>query len=263
MPTFVGRSAELGLLRARHDEAAAGRPRTVVLEGTAGVGKSALVQAFSSSLDPASVLSASGDEAETFLPFGALMQLLGSRSATWPDPFAAGRHVLEILDQRHRDQPTVFVVDDAHLADTASLTALTFALRRLQADRVLALVTVRDTEIGRIPSGLLRLAEAQDGRIPLSGMGVDEVRALATSRGHPRLSRRNAERLREHTGGNALYLRALMDELSPSALRRQRAASGAAVLRAPRPGHPRRARPTRRVASPGPPRSCPTARRCW
>ena len=219
MPTFVGRSAELGLLRARLDEAAAGRPRTVVLEGTAGVGKSALVHAFSSSLDPASVLSASGDEAETFLPFGALMQLLGSRSATWPDPFAAGRHVLEILDQRHRDQPTVFVVDDAHLADTQSLTALTFALRRLQADRVLALVTVRDTEIGRIPSGLLRLAEAQDGRIPLSGMGVDEVRALATSRGHPRLSRRNAERLREHTGGNALYLRALMDELSPSALR--------------------------------------------
>jgi hypothetical protein len=133
MPTFVGRSAELGLLRARLDEAAAGRPRTVVLEGTAGVGKSALVHAFSSSLDPASVLSASGDEAETFLPFGALMQLLGSRSATWPDPFAAGRHVLEILDQRHRDQPTVFVVDDAHLADTQSLTALTFALRRLQA----------------------------------------------------------------------------------------------------------------------------------
>ena len=84
---------------------------------------------------------------------------------------------------------------------------------------MLALVTVRDNEIGRIPSGLLRLAEAQDGRIPLSGMGVDEVRALAASRGHPRLSRRNAERLREHTGGNALYLRALMDELSPSALR--------------------------------------------
>jgi predicted ATPase len=158
MPTFVGRSAELGLLQARFAEAAAGRPRTVVLEGPAGVGKSALLHAFVGSLDPATVLAASGDEAETFLQFGALRQLLGSRSGTWPDPFAAGGHVLEILDQRHREQPTVFVIDDAHLADTASLTALTFALRRLQADRVLAVFVVRDTDVARIPAGLLRLA---------------------------------------------------------------------------------------------------------
>ena len=250
MPTFVGRSAELGLLRARHDEAAAGRPRTVVLEGTAGVGKSALVNAFSSSLDPASVLSASGDEAETFLPFGALMQLLGSRSATWPDPFAAGRHVLEILDQRHRDQPTVFVVDDAHLADTPSLTALTFALRRLQADRVLALVTRaghRDRP-GPVRSAAARRGAGRHDPAVRDGCGrgagaggvAGSSTALATQRGAAARAHGWQRPLPPGPAGRAVA------QCPP----RTRAAPGAAVLRAPRPGHPRRT--VRRGAAPGP-----------
>ena len=67
MPIFVGRTAELAMLRARHAEAEGGQPRTVILEGPPGVGKTALVQAFLAELDKGSVLTASGDEAESFL----------------------------------------------------------------------------------------------------------------------------------------------------------------------------------------------------
>ena len=76
-------------------------------------------------------MSASGDESETFLPFGIVHQLLGTSDHSWEDPFAAGAAVLEDLDRLGDRQATAIIVDDAHLADAASLGALTFALRRL------------------------------------------------------------------------------------------------------------------------------------
>jgi len=224
MAGFVGRTAELAFLRARLAEVESGLPRTVVLEAPGGTGKSALVQAFVRSLDPASVLRASGEEGEAFLAYGVLGQLLGSRSATtWADPFAAGARLLEAIDERPL---TVFVVDDAHLADVESLSALTFALRRLQADRVLALLTTRDADL--LPPGLVRLVDSEDGRVRLPGLGVDDVADLAAASGHAGLPRQSAERLRQHTGGNPLHLRALLDDLAPADLR------GTGPLPAPR-----------------------------
>ena len=212
MPTFVGRAVELARLRARHEQAAAGDPRTVVIEGAPGVGKTALVQAFLAGLDQQSVLMASGDEGESFLSFGVLEQLLGPRNPSWTDPFAAGADLLHRLDEAG-DGPTVFVVDDAHLADAESLAALTFALRRLRADKVLTVVSVRTGELARLPAGLQKLAEGQDGRMRLEGLADDDVVALAGAIAQVQLTHRSAGRLRSHTDGNPLYLRALFEEL--------------------------------------------------
>lgn len=222
---FVGRSTELAFLRARLSEVESGLPRTVVIEAPGGTGKSALVQAFLTGLDPADVLRGSGEEGETELAYGVLDQLLGIRSTTlsWPDAFAAGARLLEKVDDH---QLTVFVVDDAHLADPESLSALTFALRRLQADRVLTLLATRDAD--HLPLGLLKLADSEDGRLRLPGLGVDEVADLAADRGHFALPRQAAERLRQHTGGNPLHLRALLDDLTEDDLR------GTGPLPAPR-----------------------------
>ena len=173
-------------------------------------------------------LTASGDEAETFLSFGVLLQLLDSRAATWRDPFAAGAAVLEHLDRVPANQTTVFVVDDAHLADSESMTALTFALRRLHADRVMAVFCARDADVGRLPPGLLRLVDARGGRLPLGGLTDSDVMAFGVARGCGLISRPAAARLRRHTDGNPLYLSALIDELPEAELR------GTAALPAPR-----------------------------
>ncbi|GAB7007189.1 LuxR family transcriptional regulator [Nocardioides sp. AN3] len=209
---FVGRADELAFLHERHAEAGRGHPQTVLVEGPAGIGKSALLASFARSLD-APPLTASGDEAETFLDFGVLLQLLDSRAAAWSDPFAAGADLLRFLDRRH-DRTTVFIVDDLQLCDADSMTALTFALRRLRADRVLAVLAGRDEGSGRVPPGLLRLVDAQSGRLPLRGLSEPEVVELGVARGCGQMSGRSATRLRRHTDGNPLYLGALIDELA-------------------------------------------------
>jgi len=218
MPTFVGRADELGWLGARMADVVAGHHHTVLIEGPAGVGKSALLAAFTHGLESTQTLKASGDEAETFLPFGVLDQLLGPSASRWEDPFVAGAALLQFLDRQGEAQPTVFVVDDAHLADTASMSSLTFALRRLQADRVLAVFVSREDEVSRMPPGLLRLADSQDDRLRISGLSDDDVMAFVSARGRGRLSPRAAARLRRHTGGNPLYLDALLGELPAATL---------------------------------------------
>ncbi len=219
--SLVGREAELAQLQALLEEAAAGRPRSVLVEGAAGVGKTALLGELRQRLPAASVLAAVGDEAETRLHFGVLDQLLGSassghgppsdRAGAPRDPFIVGAALLHVLGDL--SGPALLVVDDTHLADTASLQALAFALRRLGADTVLAAFAARTEDVDRLTPSLLRHLTDQGTRICLGGLSGRQVRDLALALGHPRLSLRASERLREHTGGNPLHLRALLDEL--------------------------------------------------
>src|SRR5680860_1551584 len=87
MPYFVGRAGELNWLDGHLSTAVSGRPSTVVIDGPPGIGKSALVSTFLDGLRAVRTLSASGDESETFLPFGIVHQLLGT-SEGWEDPLS-------------------------------------------------------------------------------------------------------------------------------------------------------------------------------
>src|SRR5579862_9814223 len=70
---FVGRAAEVELLGGSLASAAAGRAQVILIEGPAGVGKTALVEQFvSDHSDRLLVLRASGDENETDVAWGVM-----------------------------------------------------------------------------------------------------------------------------------------------------------------------------------------------
>jgi ATP/maltotriose-dependent transcriptional regulator MalT len=216
---FVGRDHERAMLDAGLVSAASGSPWIVLIEGDAGMGKSALTSAWIKTVRDAQVLTVSADDAETDLPFGLLGLLVRPPEPQWSDPFAAGAQLLQLLGDRAAEAPLVLVIDDAHLADPASLGAVTFALRRLRRDSVAAVLTARTGGVGRLPDGLMRVVDARGERVRLGGLTGAEVRDLADALGCGPLSQAAAARLRSHTGGSPLHLRALMSELSAEELR--------------------------------------------
>ena len=87
-------------------------------------------------------------------------------------------------------------------------------MRRLQADRVLVVVSARPGELARLGEGWLRFlaGDHRAGRVRLGGLGPEEVVALGRALGAGELPRRAVGRLLEETGGNPLYCRAVLEE---------------------------------------------------
>jgi predicted ATPase len=152
--SFVGRRAELAVLRARRDQVMSGYPQVVLVQGAPGIGKTWLVDHFLGELAGLNVLRASGEELESHLTYGVVKQLLraadvplaGSAGAAVADPVTMGVRLLDMLGEIHDAGPVTIVVDDARWADPLSLKALLLALRRLHSDQVLTLFTARDRE---------------------------------------------------------------------------------------------------------------------
>jgi DNA-binding CsgD family transcriptional regulator/tetratricopeptide (TPR) repeat protein len=224
---FVGRQGELGALEEALEDARSGQPRVVLIEGPAGIGKTALVERFLAGAREVNVLRASGDVSESDLGFGVVDQLL-RRAGEVPasvlldgsDHVAAGVRILELLGTLQDEHPVAFVLDDAHWADLLSLRALLFVVRRLVADRVLVVIATRE-DAPMLPEGLIKAAAEPAGRrLRLRPLGTDELRALARAQG-VELSAGAVQRLEAHAGGNPLYTRALLDELPADAWHRQ------------------------------------------
>ena len=160
-----GRDRECSLLDTLVEDTRAGTSAALVLRGEAGIGKTALLDHVRERAAGMQVLSATGVEAESELPFAALHQLCGplldqleglpapQREALStafglshggaPDGFLVGLAVLSLLSDTAREQPLICVIDDAHWLDAASAEALLFVARRLHADRLALLFAVR------------------------------------------------------------------------------------------------------------------------
>ncbi|MGH8897371.1 MAG: helix-turn-helix transcriptional regulator [Egibacteraceae bacterium] len=218
---FVGRAAELSLLQGALEQARGGLPRVVLVSGPAGIGKTALVRRFVRDADPVTVLHASGDELESGLDFGVFEQLTRSLDRAQPDPtdtLTVGAELVGLFGALQGAEPLIIVVDDVQWADKPSLHALTFALRRLRTERVLCIAVARD-DATSLPEGLRRLVDSGRGlAVRLGGLDATALTALAATVGVRALDPRAVERLREHTDGNPLYARALLEQLDSDVL---------------------------------------------
>jgi DNA-binding CsgD family transcriptional regulator len=212
---FVGRQAELLVLEERLGAAQLGRPQVVFVEADAGAGKSTLLSRFLSALENAVVLQVGADEAETLLSYGVIDQLQpGTLTEPGTDVMAAGAQLVDLFDQlQSNSQVVVLAIDDLQWADRPSSRAVLFALRRLRADKVLTLLSARVGELTDPGWARFLSGDARVTRMRLAGLDPEDLTELASALGLGVLSRRGASRLSRHTGGNALYCRALLEEI--------------------------------------------------
>jgi DNA-binding CsgD family transcriptional regulator len=220
---FVGRATERQALERLLAGARLGTSGALVVAGEPGVGKTALVEGVLAAGVDARVLRATGLEAEQEVPFGALLQLLrpalglidtipraqaealsaallleGAPPTGGGDRFTIGAAVLALVCRYAEDGPVVVVVDDLHLLDAPSTDALLFAIRRLGADPVAVLATVRSPEGDALVADLPVLR--------LHGLDLDAAGELLTEGSPAAVSAERTALLHRATDGNPLAL---------------------------------------------------------
>ena len=213
---LLGRDRELLAIDAVLERARAGASGTLALVGEAGIGKTALLEAAAERAEGMTVLRARGVESEAEVPFASLLELLrpalalmneipspqalalesalALRPASAQERFAVGAATLSLLAAHAERRPVAVLIDDAHWIDRSSAQALLFAFRRLGADRVAVVMTVREGE----PS----LLDGSDlPTITIEGLSSDAAAALLDG-----LERETVARLHRATAGNPLAM---------------------------------------------------------
>jgi DNA-binding CsgD family transcriptional regulator len=229
---LIGRDDELAVL-ADFVAGAEAFPRALVLEGEAGIGKTALWGAGVEAADAAgyTVLAARLAEAETKIAYTVLRDLLGPSfadvSPRLPPP---QRHALEVsllladpgeivpergairvatltaLRELAARRPLVLALDDVQWIDAPSASVLAFAARRLEDVLVGLLLTVRsDSAEVDVPELVTALPEERLRRVRVGPLSVGALHALIRVRLGRTFPRPVLRRLHESSGGNPLY----------------------------------------------------------
>ncbi|GGM14584.1 LuxR family transcriptional regulator [Streptomyces fumigatiscleroticus] len=166
---LYGRDGELRLLSDLVHRGFAGAGGGLLVRGEAGIGKTALLQAVREAAlaQGGRVLSALGVQSEASVPFAGLHQLLrpllldhgrsltdrqrqalhaafGMTDSVTPGMFAVGLASLELISCLTEESPAVLLIDDAQWIDGPSSEVLAFVARRLEAERAVILLAVRD-----------------------------------------------------------------------------------------------------------------------
>ena len=225
---LLGRGPECARLSDLIEGVRGSRGGALVLRGEPGVGKSELLRWAAARVPPARCLLAGGVESELELPFATLHQLLrpvlgavdglpavqaralhgalGSGPGTGQDRFLVAVATLTLLAECAGDTGLVCFVDDAHWVDSASMGALEFVARRLDADGVAVIFAARTSDSDRTVA-------PQVATLPVTGLAIADAAALL-ARTAPGLAEPVARRLIEASSGHPLALLELPTQLT-------------------------------------------------
>jgi DNA-binding winged helix-turn-helix (wHTH) protein len=253
---LIGRRDELNLAASCLEEALAGAPRTLLVTGEAGIGKTAFCErvATLTSARGGCALWGKCSEVPGAPPYWPFIQLLrdiamaAERAAAVKGLLADHPEVRNLVaardvssppggDHEHgrfrlfdeiarflrgasRIKPLALLLDDLHCADTPSLLLFHFLVHHLVDARVLVLAAYRDAEMRASTE------RARWGRdialLPgvstcrLSGLGRDEVQAFVRCATGEAASKTDLDYLFAQTAGNPFYLSQLTPLLGQS-----------------------------------------------
>lgn len=209
---FVGRQAELRLLRQQLERCLAGEPVVSLIEGEAGIGKTRLAHELATEALERGVRVVRTEAEEVDRPplglCAGIVRALGSYSTADPALPASERRweVLDALAAVLGDAaPVLMVLDDLHWADEASCWVLERLPSRLGAAPVHLLVTARTDEPGAAGLDGLR---RQAGVVAVRGLDPEAVRELVGLLDDGNSV--DAAGLARRTGGNPLFVRELV-----------------------------------------------------
>jgi len=229
---LLDRISERELLDGVLARAREGQSAVLVIRGEAGIGKTALVRYTARRASGFRVAQVTGVEAEMELPFAGIHQLcaplldhldslpqpqrhalnvaLGVAAGDAPERFLVGLAVLGLLSAAADERPQLCLVEDAQWLDAASGTVLGFVARRVLAESVAIVVTVRDPTTRQEFDGLPEML--------LHGLPEEDARTLLMRAVPIRLDDRVRDRIVGETRGNPLALVDLPRSMSPSEL---------------------------------------------
>jgi DNA-binding CsgD family transcriptional regulator len=246
---LLERDGELSKLHDAVAAAQAGEGRLVVLEGSAGIGKSSLLaesRAIASG-EGMQVLSARAGEHEAEFAFGVVRQLFehlltnaseneraellaGAAGLVEPlfpnaqpqltpaladSPFAIQHGLYWLAANTAYLQPTCLIVDDLHWADAPSLHWLGYLIRRLDGLRLAVIAATRPPEQGHDPALLVELlADPAALTVQPAPLTLLSVTQLTKTRLGLEPDEAFCAAVALATGGNPLFVGALLDTVA-------------------------------------------------
>ena len=248
---LLEREAQVAALEALADAARRGGGRFVVIEGSAGIGKTRLLAEGRAIAGSAGmrVLAARGGEFEGGFAYGIVRQLFepllasvspdlraellsgpaalveplfgASRLAASQDASAEGSFALLhglywLAANVALQQPTLFAIDDLHWADTPSLRWLLYLTRRLEGVPLLVAAAARPPEgESRDPALVVELiADPEAAAIRPEPLGRASIAVLARELHGLEPDDAFCAALETATGGNPLFVGAVLDAVA-------------------------------------------------
>ena len=248
---LLEREVQVAALRALADAARSGGGRFVVIEGTAGIGKTRLLAEGRTIAGSAGmrVLAARGGELEGEFAYGIVRQLFepllaavspdlraellsgpaariasllgasqpaGSQDAAAEGSFAIVHGLYWLAANVALQRPTLLAIDDLHWADTPSLRWLLYLTRRLEGVPLLVVAGTRPPEgVGHDPILVAELiADPEAAAVRPEPLGRASIAVLARELHGLEPDEAFCAALETATGGNPLFVGAVLDAVA-------------------------------------------------